>query len=83
VNERDGVLVISEGAGASEELGDGALVVSPYDVAQMADALHRALAMSPKERAKRATQLRRSVEEHDVDDWLYDQLLDLSQLPPT
>ncbi|NIN63583.1 MAG: trehalose-6-phosphate synthase, partial [Anaerolineae bacterium] len=32
VNEQDGVLVLSEGAGASEELGEGALVVSPYDV---------------------------------------------------
>jgi trehalose 6-phosphate synthase len=80
VNERDGVLVLSEGAGASEELEEAALVVSPYDVVEMAEALHRALAMSPRERARRAGALRRIVESHTVTDWLYDQLLDLSHL---
>lgn len=82
VNERDGVLVISEGAGASEELAGGALVVSPYDVVQTAESLHRALTMSPEERAERATELRSSVEQQTVGDWLYDQLVDLSQILP-
>jgi len=80
VKERDGVLVISEGAGASEELSDGALVVSPYDVLHTAEALHRALVMPGDERQERATKLRAAVEEHTVDDWLYDQLFDLSAL---
>ena len=80
VNERDGVLVLSEGAGASEQLGEGALVISPYDVVQTAEALHRALVMSPAERAERARILCRTVEDHRVGDWLYDQLLDLSIL---
>ena len=80
VNERDGILVISEGAGASEELGDGALVVSPYDVLHTAEALHRALVMPAEERAERAATLRAAVERHTVDDWLYDQLSDLSAL---
>jgi trehalose 6-phosphate synthase len=80
VNDRDGVLVISEGAGASEELGEGALVVSPYDVVQTAEALHRALIMPAEERAERAATLRAAVEQHTVDDWLYDQLNDLSAL---
>ncbi|HUV72881.1 MAG TPA: trehalose-6-phosphate synthase [Anaerolineae bacterium] len=82
VNERDGVLVMSESAGASEELGEGALIVSPYDVVQTADALHRALVMSPEERTERAAKLRDSVEQHTVSDWLYDQLVDLSRLLP-
>jgi trehalose 6-phosphate synthase len=80
VNERDGVLIVSEGAGASEELGEGALVVSPYDLVEMAEALHRALVMPPAERAGRAETLRNIVERHRVGDWLYDQLLDLSVL---
>jgi trehalose 6-phosphate synthase len=82
VNERDGVLVMSEGAGALEELGEGALVVSPYDVVQTSDALHQALVMAPEKRARRAAILRSSVEGHDVGDWLYDQLADLSELLP-
>jgi trehalose 6-phosphate synthase len=80
VNEQDGVLVLSEGAGAAEELEEGALVISPYDVVEMSESLHRALAMSPEERAQRASTLRSIVEEHRVGDWLYDQLLDLSAL---
>jgi trehalose 6-phosphate synthase len=82
VNERDGVLVMSEGAGALEELGHGALVISPYDVVGTADALHQALVMSAEERARRAASLRSSVEGHTVGDWLYDQLVDISQLLP-
>ena len=78
VNERDGVLVLSEGAGACEELSEAALVVSPYDLMETAEWLHRALAMSPRERAQRAKTLRRIVEGQTVTDWLYDQLLDLS-----
>jgi trehalose 6-phosphate synthase len=80
VNQRDGVLVISEGAGASEELGEAALVISPYDVAQTAQALHQALVMSAAERKDRAATLRSIVESHTVGDWLYEQLVDLSQL---
>jgi trehalose 6-phosphate synthase len=82
VNEQDGVLIMSEGAGALEELGEGALVVSPYDVVETSEALHQALVMTPEERARRAAILRSSVEGHTVGDWLYDQLVDLSQLLP-
>jgi trehalose 6-phosphate synthase len=80
VNQRDGVLVISEGAGASEELGEAALVISPYDVVQTAEALHQALVMSAAERKDRAATLRSIVESYTVGDWLYEQLVDLSQL---
>jgi trehalose 6-phosphate synthase len=81
VNERDGVLILSEGAGASEELAEGALMVSPYDLVETAEAMHQALLMSPRERAQRAETLRSIVEGHRVGDWLHDQLLDLSLLP--
>jgi trehalose 6-phosphate synthase len=80
VNERDGVLILSEGAGATEELAEPALVVSPYDVVETAELLHQALVMPPDERAERARELRRIVEDHTVTDWLYDQLLDLSHM---
>jgi trehalose 6-phosphate synthase len=81
VNEQDGVLVLSEGAGASEELGDAALIVSPFDLVDMAEAMHRALRMDEEERKTRASTLRARVEQHSVTDWLYSQLLDFMELP--
>lgn len=80
VNEREGVLILSEGAGACEELGERALIISPYDLVETAESLHQALVMSPRERSQRAKRLRRIVEGHTVTDWLYDQLLDLSRI---
>ncbi len=82
MNENQGVLVLSEGAGASEELAEGALIVSPYDLVQTAASLHRALTMPRNERAQRAATLRRVIESHTVEDWLYDQLLELSRIQP-
>jgi trehalose 6-phosphate synthase len=74
VNERDGVLILSENAGAHEELGDWALSVSPFDVAGQAEAIHRALAMSPAERHERAEAIRGWVREHDLAAWIGTQL---------
>ena len=54
VNARDGVLVLSENAGAHDELGEWALGVNPFDVAGQAEALHVALTMPADERRRRA-----------------------------
>ena len=45
VNERDGVLILSENAGAHEQLGEWALTVNPFDVAGQAEAIDAALTM--------------------------------------
>ena len=58
VNGRDGVLVLSENAGAHEELGEWALTVNPFDISGQADALYEALVMPAAERARRAAGLR-------------------------
>ena len=58
VNERDGVLILSENAGAHEELGDWALSVNPFDVAGQAEAIHRALEMPAEERRGRLEAIR-------------------------
>ncbi len=55
VNTRDGVLVLSENAGAHEELGDWAISINPFDVAGQADALQQALTMGETERSVRAS----------------------------
>jgi trehalose 6-phosphate synthase len=77
VNERDGVLVLSENAGAHEELGDWALTVNPLDVSGQADALYAALTLEPAERRRRAAAIREHVRVHDIREWIDAQLADL------
>jgi trehalose 6-phosphate synthase len=74
VNQRHGVLILSERAGARQQLEPGALVVSPCDVYATAGALHQALVMSTWERQDRAGQLRGLVEREDIAAWLCRQL---------
>ena len=64
-----GVLVLSRFAGAARQGADGALIVNPYDIRGVADALHSALGMSLSERKERWSTLIASVREHDVTAW--------------
>jgi trehalose 6-phosphate synthase len=77
VNTRDGVLVLSENAGAHEELADWALTVNPFDIWGQAEALHEALTMEPAERRRRRDGICAQVREHDVHAWLDGLLADL------
>jgi trehalose 6-phosphate synthase len=80
VSQRDAVLVLSETAGAFDQMADGALAVAPADVVGTADALARALTMEPDERRRRLATLRRGVEREDIGWWLRRQLEDLAEL---
>jgi trehalose 6-phosphate synthase len=80
LNERDGVLVLSENAGAHEELGEWAVSVNPFDVSAQADAIHEALTMSVEERRRRAEAIRAHLREHDVGAWGDAQLSDLDRV---
>jgi trehalose 6-phosphate synthase len=77
LNERNGVLILSEGAGAVSQLGEHAIIIGPTDVEGTADALHRALTMPLEERRRRAEGLRRSVEADDVTKWFENQVADM------
>jgi len=79
VNERDGVLILSENAGAHAELGEWALSVNPFDVAGQAEAIHAALSMGESERHARLEAIRAHVREHDVSEWIEAQLADLDR----
>jgi trehalose 6-phosphate synthase len=74
VNERDGVLILSENAGVYEELGDWAVSINPFDVAGQAAAIHRALEMPAEERRERLEAIRSWVREHDLAAWIDAQL---------
>jgi trehalose 6-phosphate synthase len=80
VNERDGVLILSENAGAHEELGEWALTVNPFDVHGQAEAIYTALTMPVDERRRRARALCETVREHDVEAWIDAQLADLDRV---
>jgi trehalose 6-phosphate synthase/phosphatase len=68
--EEDCVLILSEFAGAAGELAEGALIVNPYDVEGVAEAIRRAYAMPDAERLARMRRLRRTIRRHDVFDWV-------------
>jgi len=79
LNERNGVLILSESVGAHEELGSFALSVNPFDVKSQAEALHRALSMPADEKAARSDQIKRIVRENNVAKWLSAQQHDIAQ----
>jgi trehalose 6-phosphate synthase len=79
VNERDGVLILSENAGAHEELGAWALSVNPFDLEAQAQAIHTAIEMPREERHSRLVSIREHIREHDVAAWLETQLEDLDR----
>jgi trehalose 6-phosphate synthase len=79
VNTRTGVLVLSENAGAHDELGDFALTVNPFDIAGQAQAIYEALELGESERRRLLEGIRSRVREHDLDSWLENELAALRE----
>ncbi|MEP7380469.1 MAG: trehalose-6-phosphate synthase [Gemmatimonadota bacterium] len=77
--DEQGVLVLSQFAGAARELPD-ALVVNPYDLEAASGAIERAVEMSPSEQGERMRAMRAVVSERNVYRWAGRMLLDASQL---
>ena len=67
--EGNGVLVLSEFAGASEQLGRWAVLVNPYDIELVADAIELAVMMTPQERRPAMEKLRANIREQNVHWW--------------
>mgnify|MGYP000951427672 FL=1 len=78
--DMEGVLILSEFAGAARELTD-ALLINPYDTEQFAEAIRRALEMAPEERQERMTRMRRQVEENNIYRWAANFLAELTSVP--
>jgi trehalose 6-phosphate synthase/phosphatase len=62
------VLILSEFAGAAEELTE-ALLVNPYDIDQIAARLKQAMEMPIKEKRRRLLDLQRGIEGHNLEHW--------------
>ncbi|GAB6147653.1 bifunctional alpha,alpha-trehalose-phosphate synthase (UDP-forming)/trehalose-phosphatase [Stetteria hydrogenophila] len=67
----NGVLILSENAGAAEELVE-AIIVNPNDVNEIAAAIREALKMSKKEKAERMHSMRERVRKYNVHRWADD-----------
>jgi trehalose 6-phosphate synthase len=74
-----GVLILSTFAGAAMELSD-ALLVNPYDVQQVAGAIHRALEMPTEEQVTRMQHMRTNVREYNIYRWAANLLSDLTEI---
>jgi trehalose-6-phosphate synthase len=77
--DEQGALILSRFTGASQELVD-ALVVNPYDTEQLADSIHRALAMSPEEKRTRMARMRAYVREHNIYWWAGNLISELASI---
>jgi alpha,alpha-trehalose-phosphate synthase [UDP-forming] len=78
-DDNRGVLILSTFAGAALELTD-ALLVNPYDVEQLADAIYRALNMPDDQETERMLRMRINVREHNVYRWAANLLSDLTEI---
>jgi trehalose 6-phosphate synthase len=76
----DGVLILSRFTGASQELRD-ALLVNPYDLDEMAEAIREAVEMPPEERRNRMAWMCAEVREHNIYRWAGLLLSELARIP--
>lgn len=68
--ETNGVLILSEFAGASQQLGKSSLLVNPFNVEEVADQIYRAYTMEEKERKKRMGKLRVGIQRNTIFKWV-------------
>jgi trehalose 6-phosphate synthase len=68
--DNNGLLILSEFAGAADQLQKAALMVNPYDLEGTADAIYAAFIMNDEERKRRMKTLRAEVRRNDVQRWI-------------
>ena len=66
--KNDGVLILSQFAGASQEL-HGALIINPYDIEESSDAILTALEMPEDLQQQKMKMMRRLIVKHNVYSW--------------
>ncbi len=80
VNRKDGVLILSERAGARQQLESGSIIISPCDVYATANAIHQALTMDSNVKQEWSNRLRWLIEQEDIIAWLRHQFDALNSL---
>jgi trehalose 6-phosphate synthase len=74
-----GVLILSQFTGASRELLD-ALIVNPYDIEEMAQAIRAGLEMDPAEKKARMQRMRETLKDRNIYHWAADLISNLAQI---
>lgn len=67
----EGVLILSEMAGAAAELNE-ALIINPVDSIEMAEAIFNALEMKPEEKHTRLERMQNRISNYNVFAWAFD-----------
>nr|MBP9761824.1 trehalose-phosphatase [Candidatus Saccharibacteria bacterium] len=78
----DGILVLSETAGAAEELKD-AILVNPYKLRSLVTGLSEALTLTPAGLWHRTKKMQRYLSKHTIDSWAKGFMETLEQSVPT
>ena len=78
-SDEDGVLILSQFTGAARELKD-AVIVNPYDIEGMADAINFSLSMDANERSERMKRMHAAVKEHNIYRWAGELIAALARL---
>jgi len=78
-DDESGVLILSQFTGASRELRD-ALIVNPYDVEEMAEAIRTALEMDPAEQKARMRSMRETLKNRNIYYWAADLITALARV---
>ena len=68
--EQSGVLILSEFAGAAPQMRKGAILVNPYNIEEVSDAIFNAWSMDLRERRARMKKLQSSVAKNDIYNWV-------------
>jgi trehalose 6-phosphate synthase len=68
--DKHGVLILSEFTGAATQMHKNSILVNPYDIEGVADAIHKAYHMGADERRMRMQRLRQSVAKRDIFWWV-------------
>ncbi len=80
VNDQSGVVLLSENAGAIEELREWVITVNPFDLVGQAEAIHHAFQLPEATRRRNLDAIRAHVREHDIAAWAEAQLADFDRV---
>jgi trehalose 6-phosphate synthase len=80
INRSDGVIVLSENAGAHEELRQHVLSINPFDIEATANAMHQGIVMGIEERRRMNEAAREVVRTNDIGRWITRQAQDIRDL---
>jgi trehalose 6-phosphate synthase len=77
--DEQGALILSSFTGAAHELTD-ALLINPYDVQQLAEAIYQALDLSSEQQSARIARMRKTIREYNIYRWAAHLLSDLTEI---